>query len=178
MKQIDLLAFIKRERLKLIQYVRSLIRETASMGAEDIVHDVLLKLLEKADLLGPTDNIMAYVYRSLKNRVIDLIRTGKPGLSLDNSFDDPQSRNSESLIDLLHDLSPNGLEVLLNQQGEQDLFSALQQLSEIERTVVIAHELEGIAFKELCEQLGIPLNTLLSHKSRAMRKLKTYFSER
>jgi RNA polymerase sigma factor (sigma-70 family) len=178
MKQMDLLAFIKKERLKLIRYVRSLIRETATMEAEDIVHDVLLKILEKADLLGPTDNIMAYVYRSLKNRVIDLIRTGKPTLSLNSNADSRQNGIDSSLIDLLHDLSPNGLEILLNQQGEKELFSALQQLSEIERTVLIAHELEDISFKELCEKLDIPVNTLLSHKSRAMRKLKQYFSER
>ena len=38
-----------------------------------------------------------------------------------------------------------------------------------------AHELEGVPFADMAEMWNIPLNTLLSHKSRAMRKLKQIF---
>jgi DNA-directed RNA polymerase specialized sigma24 family protein len=56
------------------------------------------------------------------------------------------------------------------------LFEALGTLSEIERKVIVAHEFEGVSFRELTLALNIPQNTLLSHKSRAMKKLKEYFS--
>lgn len=162
-------AFIKSERQRFVQYVRSVMRETAELDAEDIVHDVLVKLLERADST-PLENLGAYVYRSLKNRVIDHARTSRAHLSLDETLD-----GGGKLIDLLHDLRPNALEMLQSEQGKRELFEALEGLSEVERDVIIAHEFEGIPFKELSHRLGIPQNTLLSHKSRAIGKLRKHF---
>ena len=171
MKDTYLHSFIKSERRKLILYVRSLLQETAAMDAEDIVHDVLVKILEKADLLVPADNLGAYIYRSLKNRVIDYLRTRKSNLSLEDEVNEGDGR----LIDMLRDIKPNAMEVMLSKEGEAELFRALEGLNEVEKEVVIAHEFEGIPFNELSIRWDVPLNTLLSHKSRAMKKLKKYF---
>ena len=173
-KGLDLRSFIKSERQRFINYVRSLLRETAEMDAEDVVQDVLLRMLERPDSTATLENMTAYVYRSLRNRVIDFRRTRKPNLSLDNESD----KNGARLIDLLQSQQPNALEILQTQQGKQELFEALDCLSEREKQVVIAHELEGVPFRELSGAWGIPQNTLLSHKSRAMKKLKIYFSDR
>ena len=79
------------------------------------------------------------------------------------------------LIDILKDLRPNVLDVLQTREGERRLFIALEKLGELEKTVIIAHEFEGVPFRELARRLDMPQNTLLSHKSRAMKKLKNYF---
>jgi RNA polymerase sigma-70 factor (ECF subfamily) len=162
-------SFIADERQKLIRYVRSLLRETAEMDAEDVVHDVLVSILERTDRPSP-DYLAAYIYRSLKNRVIDQMRTRKPALSLDSESD-----GGGKLVELLQDRNPNALEILQTQEGKEELFEALEGLSEMEREVVIAHEFEGVPFKELSEIWNVPQNTLLSHKSRAMKKLRKHF---
>jgi RNA polymerase sigma-70 factor (ECF subfamily) len=169
MKDADFRSFIKGERQRLIHYVRSLLRDTAEMDAEDVVHDVLVKMLERPGS-APLDNVTGYVYRAVKNRVIDFVRTRKPMVSLN---DDPDE--GQALIDLLQDLNPNAFELLQTQEGEQALFEALNKLTDIERRVVIAHEFEGTSFRELSINLGMPKNTLLSHKARAMSKLKEHF---
>ena len=166
----DFRSFIKSERQRLIRYVRSLLTDAAEMDAEDVVHDVLINILERADLPAP-DSIAAYVYRSLKNRVIDSVRTRKPTLSLDAESDEGGGR----LIDLLQDRKPNALDVLQTQQGKEELFEALETLSEMEREVIISHEFERVPFKELSKIWNVPQNTLLSHKSRAMKKLRNQF---
>lgn len=171
MKDADFRTFIGRERHKLINYVRSLLTETADLDAEDVVHDVLVKVLEKTDSIAPLENLAAYVYRSLRNRVIDLVRTRRIALSLDS-----QAGEGGRLIDLLHDMSPSAPEILQTRQGRRALFEALETLSDMERQVVIAHEFEGIPFRTLSERWGMPQNTLLSHKSRAMKKLKRHFT--
>ncbi len=140
------------------------------MDAEDVVHDVLVSVLERADLPAP-DFMVAYVFRSLRNRVIDYVRTRKPTVSLEAETDEGRGK----LIDLLKDRQPNALEVLQTREGKEELFEALEELSEMEREVVIAHELEGVPFNELSQMWNVPLNTLLSHKSRAMEKLKKRF---
>lgn len=165
---------IERERKKLVRYVRSLLRETADMDAEDLVQDVLLKILERAGSPVNIENTTAYIYRSLRNRVIDYRKSQKPIQSIDAVI----GEHGESLIDLLQDHKPNTIESLQTEQGKNELFEALECLSQIERKVIIAHELEGASFKEITTLLKVPQNTLLSHKSRAMQKLKKYFLDR
>ncbi len=168
MKDRDVRSFVKSERQRFVYYVRSLLKETAEVDAEDVVHDVLINILERSDLPA-ADFLVAYVFRSRRNRVMDYVRTRKPTVSLE------ADEGGGKLIDLLQDLKPDVLAVLQTQEGKEQLFEALEELSEMEREVIIAHELEGIPFKELSQTWNVPLNTLLSHKSRAMNKLKKRF---
>jgi len=163
--------FIQRERQRLIRYVRTLFNEAAELDAEDVVHDVLVKLLERPGSSASLSDVSAYVYRSVKNRVIDYSRTRKSTLSLDVSA----AEDGPAFVELLEDDQPTAIELLQEQENEAALFEALSVLSDIERQVVIAHEFEGVSFRELSDTLNIPQNTLLSHKSRALKKLKEYF---
>ena len=170
MKDSDVRSFIQIERRKLISYVRSLLNGAADLDAEDVVHDVFINVLERSDLPAP-EYLAAYVFRALKNRVIDYARTRKPTVSLDAEV----GEGSGKLADLLQDLKPGALESLQTREWKEELFRALEKLSEKERDVIIAHEFEGIPFRELSQARDIPLNTLLSHKSRAMKKLRKHF---
>ncbi len=167
MKEPSFRSFIADERQKLTHYVRSLLNESAEMDAEDVVHDVLVKLLEKADPTAPMEYLAAYVYRSLKNRVIDHVRTRKSLASLD---DEPEQGGGK-LIDLLADNDPDALEILQTREDKEKLFAALEDLGELEKQVIIAHAFEGVPFAELSNMWNVPINTLLSHKSRGMKKL-------
>ena len=167
MKERELWVFIRQERQKLLSYVGSLLGGPTSVEAEDLVHDVLISIMERSDRLSP-EYLAAYVYRSLKNRVIDVRRTRHPTVSLDTHPTDGSSR----LSDVLKSLSPNPMDALQTEEGRALLFEALEKLGEMERKVLIAHEFEGMPFKELSQRWGVPQNTLLSHKSRAMKKLK------
>jgi RNA polymerase sigma factor (sigma-70 family) len=165
----DLRAFISTERQRLVRYVRSLLRDVTTLDAEDIVHEVLVRLLERSDTVAPIDSLAAYVYRSLRNRVIDSRRTQHPMQSLDDAGHNPALS--------VEDASPNALELLQTLQSRRTLFEALDALKSIERDVIVANEFEGIPFNELSRRWNVPLNTLLSHKSRGIRKLKQHFSQ-
>ncbi len=171
MKEWDVRSFLESERQRFVHYARSLVRDRTEMDAEDIVHDVLIKVLERADVTTP-ENLAAYVFRSVKNRVIDNIRTRRPTVSLDAELG-----RRERLVDLLQDQRPDALEVLQTEEGKRALFIALDTLSEMERDVVITHEFEGTSFREMSDMWNVPQNTLLSHKSRAMKKLKKHFKK-
>lgn len=167
MNEANFLSFIARERLRFVHYVRSLLNEAAAMEAEDLVQDVLLRILERPDSTPPLENLAAYVYRSLRNRVIDAGRTRKPLVSLDG-----ESAEAMALIDLLKDMGSDPVATIQQHESRERLFSALDVLSDIERKVVIAHEFEGMPFKALSEAWQMPQNTLLSHKARAIKKLR------
>jgi RNA polymerase sigma factor (sigma-70 family) len=52
------------------------------------------------------------------------------------------------------------------------LSAALDELTEEQRDVFIAHELEGRSFKELAAESGVSVNTLLSRKRYAVQQLR------
>jgi RNA polymerase sigma factor (sigma-70 family) len=54
----------------------------------------------------------------------------------------------------------------------EELESALDELPEEQREVFVAHELEGRSFKELSEESGVNVNTLLSRKRYAVLHLR------
>jgi RNA polymerase sigma factor (sigma-70 family) len=168
-------AFIKTERQRFIAFVRALLRDASEIDPEDVLHDVLARLLGKPRLQVSVDQMTAYIFRSLRNRVVDHMRTRARHVSLDDGGDGNGDESRPTLLDLLHDANPGVLEALQSEDGKRALFKALDGLSAIERAVVIAHELEGSSFKELASRLRLPLNTLLSHKARAMKKLEKHF---
>ncbi len=149
--------FIATEWNRLVGYVRAWIADTADRDAEDIVQDVLERMFEKADVSEPIADLSAYLYRSLRNRVIDLYRAPKRSAEL-----------PEELTDLRFDVG----EALEREEASQAMFEAIEDLPEAQREVLVATELEGRSFKELAEEWDVPIGTLLARKHRAIRALR------
>ena len=57
------------------------------------------------------------------------------------------------------------------------LEAALKTLGEDERQVVLLHAVSGLRHREIARDLGLPLSTVLSRYSRALKKLKRCLSE-
>ncbi len=162
-------AFIREERSALVGYVRALIGDAADRDGEDIVQDVMTGILEQADPLLPLRSVSAYVYQSIRNRVVDAFRSRRKTIPLDGGDgEDVELSLSETLHDARFD---TGAEVA-NGELRELLVAAMDRLSEGEREIVIATELEGFTFRELSELWEVPLGTLLAQKSRALAKLK------
>jgi len=161
--------FFRKEYGKLVAYTRRLIDDTADRDAEDIVQDVFIGFFDKADITVPINHLSAYIYRSLKNKVIDLFR--KKELPL-------QTRDWEEHID---DLSLSRwaqgkegepLTLLEERENYHRLFTAIQALDEAEKAVLIATEFEGRTYRSLAEEWTLPLGTHLARKHRAIKKIK------
>jgi RNA polymerase sigma factor (sigma-70 family) len=149
--------FFRTEYKRLVRYVHRLIDDTAERDAEDIVQDVILNILDGADMGRPIENLSAYVYQSLRNRVVDFFRKRKELLSL-----------SEAVLS-----SPDNTAYEIEKKElHEKIFKAMDSLNEEERAVVIATEFDGRPFRELSEDWGIPIGTLLARKSRALKKIK------
>jgi len=166
--------FFKRDYKKLLQYVHRLIDDTADRDAEDIIQDVMLNLYDKSDLTIPIDNLSAYIYKSLKNRVVDLFR--KRELKVINS----DSIDTENLsLDYIFDKIDNDPFTELEKQELYDvLYRSIDSLDENEKHLIIATEFDHISFRSLSEAWGIPIGTLLSRKTRAINKIKNSLKQR
>jgi RNA polymerase sigma factor (sigma-70 family) len=149
--------FFQNEYFRLVRYVRRLIADTADRDAEDVVQDVMLSIFDKADVTVPIENLAAYVYRSLRNKVIDIFRKKEDMLSLSNVIVDAGS-------DTVREVERKEL--------MDFVFRAVDSLPVDQRTVLIATEFEGWSFRELSERWEIPIGTLLARKSRALQNIK------
>lgn len=161
--------FLTSEREKLVRFVRRLIDDTAERDGEDIVQDVILNIFDTADVTGPIEDLSAYVYQSLRNRVVDYFRKRREMISLDaKDFQDTEL----SLSEILHDSRYDTTNELFRNEIRRRIHDAIESLSMQQKAVVIETEFRGRTFRELSEEWGIPMGTLLARKSRALKKIQ------
>lgn len=160
--------FFRRESRRLASFVRGKLQDSAKFEAEDLVQDVFAALFERSDPLAEVENLSAYVWRSLRNRVIDTLRRRRDTLSLDQPID---GEDGLTLADMIASDDPDALEELLAEEDLAALAAGMETLDPRERELIQQTEFEGRTFRELSEEWAVPIGTLLSRKSRAIRKL-------
>ena len=82
---------------------------------------------------------------------------------------------TEPFDDAVHgaDDGPAEFEALEWQQEQlAQLRAAVERLAPEFREVLVLHELEGLAYREIAEVAGLPIGTVMSRLSRARRKLQ------
>lgn len=160
--------FFTTERKRMVAYVRRLIDDAADRDGEDIVQDVMASLFNMADVTVPLDNLAAYVYRSIRNRVIDIMRKR----NYDEVSLDAEIGGMASLRDILSDDRYDMYAQSDAKETRESLFRAIDSLEEDHKAVIIMTEFEGRSFREISDEWGVPIGTLLSRKSRAMAKIR------
>ena len=154
----------RREQGRLRSFVR---RRVADEGdAEDILQDVFYALVEANWLTRPVEQASAWLFRVARNRIIDFFRKKRPV-----QFED------EGIEDLLPSADAGPEEAYARSLLWEELEQALAELPEEQRTVFIAHEIDGRSFKELAAETGVSVNTLLSRKRYAVLHLRERLKE-
>jgi RNA polymerase sigma factor (sigma-70 family) len=161
--------FFAAERKKLNHYIHSKVQSIDDMEAEDMVEDVMLGILSRLTVSGRVDNLSAYVYRSIHNRIVDYLRTGARTVSLQGCMDED---GEVPILELLADSSTKVSDEVERKEFMRRLSQAISRLEPKQRAIFVATELKGMSFKELSEQWQEPVGTLLSRKCRAVKALQ------
>ena len=160
---------VKREQSRLRNFIRRRVPDLRD--AEDILQDVFYELVEANRLLMPIEHVSGWLFRVARNRIIDFFRKKKPERFSDLAVAD----EGDQLLQLEEVLpSPDaGPEALYARKVLLDeLELAVGELPEEQREVFVAHEVEGRSFKEIAAETGVSVNTLLSRKRYAVRRLR------
>lgn len=159
---------VAREQARLRNFIRR--RVADRRDAEDILQEVFVEFVEAYRMLQPIEQAGAWLFRVARNRIIDLFRKKRPG-----SLQDPVAGGAGGEL-LLEDLLPSaeaGPEAVYARKLLIDeLEKALEELPREQREVFIANEIEGRSFKELAQETGVGMNTLLSRKRYAVLHLR------
>jgi RNA polymerase sigma-70 factor (ECF subfamily) len=160
--------FFRNEYGKLVNFIRKNLDDRYfEASPEDIIQDVALGLVDKLDLDTQIGNLTAYIYRSVRNKIIDYQKKKQRNVSIERFTD----RNNENY---LQNTIPD--ETLTEENDYLDispelLKQAILQLRPDEQAVILATEFEQRTYEELSDEWNVPLGTLLSRKHRALSKL-------
>ena len=126
--------------------------------AQDITQDTFVRVWESSGKYRPIGSAKSWILTICKNLcLMELRKSGRTKLLDDEEWDAiPEDATGLSF-------------------EEKDLLgNALKLLDETERRIVILHATSGLKHREIAKQLDIPLPTVLSKYTRAIKKLKKH----
>lgn len=157
---------VERDQPRLRSFIRHQVADTSE--AEDILQDVFHELIEAYRMMKPIEHVTAWLFTVARNRITDMFRRRKPA-----SLNAPAAdREGGTLEDLLPSADAGPEAEYARSLLLDALEEAMEELPEAQREVFIAHELMGRSFKEISEDTGVSVNTLLSRKRYAVLYLR------
>jgi RNA polymerase sigma factor (sigma-70 family) len=164
-------AIVRDYSRRLMGFIRK--RVDSEADAEDILQDVFYQLLGNKE---PIDQLTSWLFTVTRNKIIDRNRK-KRAVSLDGLFDEPEEGEMGEWMDILMDDSANPETIYLRNLFRETLQQSLDELPAEQKTAFVRHELEGISFKKISEETGVPVNTLISRKRYAVLHLRNRLAE-
>ncbi len=133
-------------------------------AVEDVVQETFTKAFYRIHSFKGTSSLYTWLYRVAVNAAKDYIKSRKRRPA--SSFDDLASRASLPAQELP---SVEGLE---RRELRLMVRAAIDRLPHRFRTVLALREIEGMAYNEIAEVLGLSLGTVESRLFRARKRLK------
>jgi len=158
------------ERKRLLGFIRK--RIPGNLEAEDILQDVFYQLTLGFRDIDRIRNLTAWLYRVAENRIIDNFRKKRNAYVYINYKDGKETDEPLSLEEILPSIGSSPEDEELKGLIWETITEVLEELPEEQRDVFIASEFEDLSFKEISEQTGVGVNTLLSRKRYAVLALR------
>lgn len=151
---------VMKELPALRRYALSLTRRPAD--AEDLVHDALVRALERNATYNPSGNLRGWLLSIVHNLHIDRLRSEKSAVTRERDFaaEKPDT------------LAPNQIDSVRLSQVRR----AFDDLPEEQREAMHLVTIEGLSYEEAAKVLGVPAGTVMSRISRGREALRRWES--
>jgi RNA polymerase sigma factor (sigma-70 family) len=169
---------IAEQRLRLRNFIRGYVPVEADV--EDLLQDVFLRAIEAYRLPEPVEQWGAWMFRVARNRIVDFFRRRQVRGTEANAAtsEEGDARRPE---DDLPSREAGPAEAYAQAVLQTELFEALDELPAEQREAFVAHEIEGLSFKQISAHTGVSVNTLISRKHYAVlhlrRRLRDIYDE-
>ena len=128
--------------------------------SDDLAQDTFIKAYTSLNSFKGTANFSTWLYRIAYNVFFDYIRSQKPTSDLEIVTTDAAYSNEQQDIG-----------------KKMDVYAALQQLKEAERTCITLFYMEEMEIKKIAEITGLAEGTVKSHLSRGKEKMANYLKQ-
>lgn len=133
--------------------------------AEDVVQDTLMKVWEQRKEWEQIKNLEAFAIATCRNRALDIVKRA--------------GRNTASLevVDKRQHTTDNGLQSLEAREQISLVRQIMDELPELQRTIMVLRDIEGKTYQEIAEALDISETQVKVYLHRARTKVKERIKE-
>jgi RNA polymerase sigma factor (sigma-70 family) len=164
----DLLTALRGCQRRLRTFIAG--RAGNAADAEDIYQEISYRLFKADSYLHPIEQVGAWLFRAARNELIDRSRK-KRELPLADDHDEDWFAGDE-LADVLFSRQSSAEDEYLRQLVWRELEIALADMPAPQREAFEKTELQDYSFKQLAEETGNTIETLLSRKHKAVLFLR------
>ena len=145
---------------RLLRLARGLLADPVE--AEDAVHEIFLKVFERAHQFDGMARFSTWLHRLAVNHCL-------------NRLERERRRRTDALPEAEDrtpvDVAPTPLESAHRSESRERLERLLARLSDEHRAVFALREIEGLTYGEIAAELGVPVGTVMSRLARARARL-------
>jgi RNA polymerase sigma factor (sigma-70 family) len=161
-----------REKDKLLSFIRN--RVSTLEEAEDILQDVFYQFVAGYESIESLDRVTSWLFSVARNKIIDRYRRDasrpkKTDFSSSSRSDDDVPL---TLQEILPDLGNTPEDSIFRDMIWDAVMGALDELPGDQREIFILNEIEERSFREIADEKGVSINTLLSRKRYAILALR------
>ena len=167
-RQQNIIQAIQNYGRQLFGFIRS--RVKTNEDAEVILQDVWYQFSNQPEREA-IESVSGWLYKVARNKITDRYRKKKNESLEDYSFYDEEGGLNFKEI-LLADNNNNPETEHLRQLFWEELFAALDELPENQRSVFTRNELEDMTLQEIADTEGEKLKTIISRKRYAVLHLR------
>jgi len=162
----QLLDSIQQYGNRLFGFIRT--RGRSKEEAEDILQEVWYQFSRIINL-DEIESISGWLFRVARNKITDQYRKSSEDLYEYSLFDD---ETGAELKDILLGTSLSPEDEFFKEIFWQELTDALDELPAAQRNAYVRNELEGLTLREIAEETGESIKTIISRKQYAVKHLR------
>lgn len=170
-----------REKERLLGFIRN--RVSSTEEAEDILQDVFYQFVAGFNTIESLDRVTSWLFSVARNKIIDRYRrnASRPENTRFTTLSGREDDAPLTLQEILPDLGNTPEDTYLREMLWDAIMDALDELPADQRDIFVQNELNERSFREISEETGVSINTLLSRKRYAIlalrKKLQSFYDE-
>lgn len=137
--------------------------------AENIVQDCFVYLWEQKHKISSINNINAFLFRLVKNKCVDFLRHK---IMADDKKEIMQNIFIQEYTFKLQSIESFDYNALTDQEIEQIIENAINNLPEKCRGIFVLNKIEGLTYEQIAQQLDLSPNTVRNQVAIALKKMK------
>ena len=151
-------SFYKHFYAALCSYTNRILKDRTEV--EDLVQEVFINLWNSEKQFESIQDLTNYLYRSCYNNALVSLRNNHLHDSILNKIGEETDHYEDNLYELT-----------LRHEVLRQLYVYINELPKEQKKVVLL-SIEGYSREEIAEKLGVTINTIKTHKSRAFKELR------
>ena len=141
--------------------------------AEDLAQETFVKVFNHLDRFNPKYKFSSWIFKIASNLAIDTLRKREPvTVSIDGSRHAETAEEIESTRITVESKDENPEQFLEAKELGQEIERAIGLLRPDYRTAILLRHVEGRAYEEIAEVMGVPLGTVKTFIHRARGELR------